>query len=1054
MARMMVRVFVITAATLISFAVSAAAPTIDFAAHRDFSAGYGPASIAVADVNGDQKADLVSANSLDDTVGVLLGNGDGTFKPPRSIYLGPNAAPRSVVVGDFNRDGIADLAVAETGLNAVSILPGNGDGTFLTSVNFAVGSNPICLVTADFNADALPDLIAVSTGSGTVAFLAGNGDGTLQTPRTLVTGGGASFVAVGEFNGDGRPDLALANAASGTVAALLSNGDGTFQTPQTFAAGPGVWSVAVGDFNRDGAQDLVAADNATNTVSVLLGNGNGTFQAGIAFVAGNEPTSVAVADFTGDGIADLAVGSEGSNTVSILTGDGLGGFSAPRIFAVGTITWAIATGNFNGDGSEDLAVANTYSTTISVLLGNGDGTFPASLSLAVGLNPEGLAAGDVNGDGRLDLVVSNAGSNSVSVLLGAGDGTFSALPAFAAGSVPNFAALGDLNGDGRLDLVLSNYGAHDYYSASVDSTVSVLLGNGDGTFQSPSRFEAGSGPHGIAIGDFNRDGAQDLAVADLGPFPRSIGTVAVLRGRGDGQFDPPQVYNAGLGLTGVATADFNNDNVLDLAVTSSEDATVAVLLGTGDGTFLPATSYGVGNVPKSVSVADVNVDGTVDLVVTDHYSDTVSILLGNGDGTFQPRSIVDTGRNPAWVAIGDFDADGLPDLAVANWFSTTVSVLMGKGDGTFWRGREFGAAAAPEKAVLGDFNRDGKPDIAVANYFAASVSVLINRTGVTRVARPAFTPQGGVYVGPQLVTLSVATPGATIHYTTDGSLPTAQSPTYVGPIPVARTTTIQAVAVASGLMDSAYAGSTYVIKAFQPTFSPSPGSYESSVTVTLRSATTDAEIHYTIDGTTPTASSPVYATPIAIARTTTFRAIAVASGMNDSAESNASYTLYAAAPAFSVPAGTYSQPQSVSLSTRTSGAAIHYTTDGSVPTAASPTYSGPIAISRTTTVRAVATAAGMTASTIAGATYTLQAAQPTYAPPPGHYMTPQFVEISCASPGATIYYTTDGSTPTTSSKTYTGSILVAVGTTIRSIAVIPGWSPSTVATGSYTILIQ
>jgi chitobiase/beta-hexosaminidase-like protein/VCBS repeat protein len=971
--------------TVSAFPLSVSAQTPRFAAHKDYSSGHRPASVAVGDLNGDLVQDLALANSGDDSAAVLLGNGDGTFQPPRSVYFAAGASPQSVAIADFNRNGRPDLVVANTGRNAVAVLLGNGDGTFQAPVTLAVGVSPSSVTTGDFNGDAKPDLAIANTGSNTVFVRLGNGDGTFQAARSFAVDGGPFFVTIGDVNLDSKSDLVVANSGSGRIAVLRGNGDGTFQAPLYLAPGNtlSVWSVAVGDFNGDARPDLVTASTSADAVSVLLGNGNGTFQSPVGFAAGPGPTSVVPGDFNNDGKLDVAVANDrdgtidGSSTVSVLLGNGDGTLQTPRTFAVGSISWAVASGDFNGDGKPDLAAANTASTTVSVLLGYGDGNFPAALTIRVGHNPEGLATADFNGDGRRDLAVSNAGSDSVSVLLGNGNGTFQQPVTFAAGQVPVFLAVGDFNRDGRQDLVVANYGSNTYYSAVVASTVSVLLGNGDGTFQGQRTFAAGSGPHGIAVGDFNRDGIQDLAVADLGPYPQRATTVAVLIGQGDGTFRAPQTFQAGHALTGVAIGDFNRDGLQDLTLSSCDDATVSVLLGNGNGTFQPVRSYGAGSSPKSVAVGDFNADQKPDLVVSDHFSDTVSVLLGNGDGTFMGRQWVDVGRNPAWVSVGDLNGDGVQDLAVANWFATTVSVLPGKGDGTFLAGQDFGASAAPEKAILADFNGDGQLDIAVANYFAATVSVLINTTTILqRVATPTFNPPAGTYAGSVTVALSTTTSGATIHYTTNGSVPTSASPVYAGPIPITQTTTIRAMARASGMTDSLVAGATYTITSSQQ----------------------------------------------------------------------------AATPSFTPPAGTYTQPQNVTLSVATSGATIHYTTDGTTPTASSPAYGGPIFVTRSTTIRAVAMASGMTDSAAASATYTLQAAAPAFNPPGGSYLMPMFVELSSTSPNVTIYYTTDGSTPTTSSTQYTGSILIVSRTTIRAIATAPGWSQSPVASATYKMI--
>jgi hypothetical protein len=537
-----------------------------------------------------------------------------------------------------------------------------------------------------------------------------------------------------------------------------------------------------------------------------------------------------------------------------------------------------------------------------VLLGRGDATFPAALRVPVGRNPEGLDAGDFNRDGRVDLLVANAGSDSVSVLLGNGDGTVQPPQSFPAGSVPVFAAAADFNRDGRLDAVVANYGSRDYYSAVVASTVSVLLGNGDGTLQPPQPFEAGSGPHGISMADFNRDGLLDLAVANLGGYPQRATTAAVLLGRGDGTFAAPQLYDAGHALTGIATGDFNADGNPDLALSSGDSAEVSVLLGNGNGTLRSKAAYGAGSSPKSVATGYLNGDQMLDLVVTDHWSDTVSVLLGNGDGTFQPRTTCDTGRNPAWVTIADLNRDGFADLAVADWFSTTVTVLEGNGNGSFDAGVGLGAAAAPEKVVVADFDGDAQPDLAVANYFAASVSILLNRTAASppppppppppqRAATPTFNPAPGTYAANMSVALSTATSSAVIHYTTDGSAPTTASASYAGPIAVSRTTTIRAMAVAAGMTNSDVASGTYTLQPPPPAFDPPGGHYLTPQFVAISSAVPSAAIHYTTDGSEPTTASPRYTGQILVAMTTTIRAIAVVPGWSGSAVASATYRI-------------------------------------------------------------------------------------------------------------------------------------------------------------------
>jgi hypothetical protein len=403
---------------------------LDFANAVDYgSGGIGPASVAVADVNGDGKPDLIVANGC------------------ASSNCG-------------NTSGI------------VSVLLGNGDGTFQTAVTYNSGGfDAISVAVADVNGDGKPDLIVANecgdskcATSGTVGVLLGNGDGTFQTAATFGSGGySALSVAALDVNGDGKPDLLVANgcgapsqtcSGDGVVGVLLDNGDGTFQTAVSYdSGGQYAYAIAVADVNGDGKPDLLVANWSSSSVGVLLGNGDGTFQAAVTYDSGGQRTkSIAVADVNGDGKLDVIVGNQCPSGSSC---------------------------DYSKDGS------------VSVLLGNGEGTFQTAMPYdAGGHGALSVAVADVNGDGNADIVVANCsdgncvggggGNGTAVVLLGNGDGTFQAgVPYDSGGDTASSVAIADVNGDGKPDLLVTNACAS---SSNCDNgTVGVLINIGTTT---------------------------------------------------------------------------------------------------------------------------------------------------------------------------------------------------------------------------------------------------------------------------------------------------------------------------------------------------------------------------------------------------------------------------------------------------------------------------------------------------------------------------------------------------------------------------------------------
>ena len=702
-----------------------------------FVTGDSPVALARGDLDGDGVPDVVVVDAQDDAISVLIGTAQGTFLPKVDYSTG--TAPNALALGDFDLDGRLDVAVVgqncasgTCGPGSVSVLLGNGDGTFRAAVPYATNTNPQSVTVGDFDEDGVPDLAVVNAitiitqGPGTVSILLGNGDGTFGAATEFPCGDGPGAIVAGDFDGDHHLDLAITNFipvnVRSAVEVLSGDGHGSFATPVSLSTGNGPVQLVAADLDGDGDLDIVTCDLGGNAISVLQNNGDGTFQPHADTPAGFGPKSIAVADLDQDGKLDLALTTftniSGGGSVVTLRGNGDSTFQPAREYLTGPIGPAILAGTVDADSTQDLLVTD-LTHHLTVLLGNADGTLAGPDHYATGRSPIAVTATDLTGDRKLDLVVADNLGTAVSVFTGNGDGKFQNGLLRFAGRLPDAVLAGKFDPGATFDLAVANGDA---------SVVSILLGRGDGTFQPRRTFATGAAPVALVSGDFNGDGHPDIVAAD-----QNDDRVSVLLGTGDGNFLPRVDSDAGPGPVSVTRADFDHDGNLDLAVADTNTphfgpGRVSVLLGHGDGTFAPPISLQAGIKAFAVRAGDFNGDGKPDLAVATNLDlvGSVAILLGNGNGTFQPQVTYSTGRFSVALEVGDFNGDGAADLAVVNESNNTVTILAGKGDGTFELQANYATGISPTSIVTGDFNRDGKLDMAVTDL-TDSMSVFTSR---------------------------------------------------------------------------------------------------------------------------------------------------------------------------------------------------------------------------------------------------------------------------------------------------------------------------------------
>ncbi|MBL8211574.1 MAG: VCBS repeat-containing protein [Bryobacterales bacterium] len=677
---------------------------------RDCAVSQEPSALVIADFDRDGVVELaVGARG-----GIHLLRG-ADCSPIQPIHAGLGEV-RALAAGDFDGDTLLDLVARAADPNSpfneftLFLLKGAGDGSFVSAT--PLRQDGAALAARDFDGDGQLDLAAVRrTG---LALLRGNGDGSFRAASVVMGAGDLSCLAAGNLDGNEYPDLAVCHG-DGSVSLLRGSGGEGFRDPVRFAAreeasqvqgNDGVNAVVLADVNVDGWDDLIVA-RALRSV-VFLNKGDGTLAGGVALSAPqHSPSVVTTGDANGDGWPDiLSAGDAFGSTLALFVGLGEGRFAEARLFAVSGGPTAIGLEDVNADGWADLVAATSRAGAVSVFAGVGEGVFGAEQSVLRGSGSV-VHAADFDGDGLTDIVTS---SLMLQLRKGRRDGTFEAPVALARRSGSGFPAwdlaVADFDQDGRLDLV----------SGSM-----VLLNRGNGEF-ALSRLEAGLEPVYLVAGDWNGDRKPDLAASN--------GTQLVtLAGVGDGTFGAARVVPGPGRLGFLQTSDFNGDGRADLSATMSASGAVSdgvmVLIGAGDGSFLPRFPLAAAAPVLYHAVGDWNGDSRPDVVMGVRGSNRLAIHFGTAEGAFREGPTL-PGIQAMTLALADYDGDGRLDIAAAEAEQNRIVVVSNPGSGIFAPPLAFATGQDPRGLIGADLNGDGKPDLVAAG--PEWLTVLLNTT--------------------------------------------------------------------------------------------------------------------------------------------------------------------------------------------------------------------------------------------------------------------------------------------------------------------------------------
>ncbi len=683
----------------------------------------GPKGIAVADLDGDGRPDI-AVSDLDGTITVYFGETGGKFSPPLYLHTGVDEL-RGIVCADLTGDGRMDIAVAAPYAGNVYLFANQGGRTFGAASILPAWRGARALVAGDFDGDGRQDLAVAGPNNG-VRHYRGTGGGAFDVPTNLAGLNSASstfpqpYYVLAAFRPAGatRDEVVVTHDETNLISVLAIDTNGVLQITGVIA-NEFAHALDVGAINQpaaNGTLDLVTAQLDLGTVTVHPGiSGTARFGQTIGQIINvpGGPRALKVVDLDGDGWNDLVVVLR--NFDRVLTYHNSNGvLVAASETPVGTSPRELASGDFNGDGHPDLAVMNRGSHDVSVLM-----TYPGQAGFSildetypVDGDVAGLAVMDFNHDGRDDVLQLHRASSEFSVRLANTNGTLGPPTFYPMGSLPNQHTIADVNNDHISDVITVNLGRPGIEQGSL----SVRLGNGDGTFGPEIRSGLPSGVEGrffaVVAADFDNDGNTDLAV---GFFDCRI---VFFKGHGDGTFQQAGdhehlfVYEA----RGMVAGDFNQDGLIDLAGVGFYGSLV-VVENHGDimtAPYLDKVIYNPrccgGSEAGSIKLVDENNDGDPDILISSSLGTT--LYLGGPGTTFTLASNTTAELNiPASsIAVADFDGDGRDDLAVSCKILSCVTLLTQDANGDYIPALSVNVPSGGFLAT-GDLDGDGKPDL-------------------------------------------------------------------------------------------------------------------------------------------------------------------------------------------------------------------------------------------------------------------------------------------------------------------------------------------------------